>query len=197
MRIVIVEFMTLDGVVQAPGGVDEDTDGGFANGAWSIPFFDNEVVGGLFDGGLAGAEALLYGRRTWQGMSVAWPPRAGDPFADRMNAIQKYVVSDSLSDDEMTWNTTRIPGGEALARIRELKEKDGGDLLVMGSATLARALVEADLVDELRLAIEPVLVGGGKRIFSESGDLRTFELVSVTTSEKGVNACVYRRAAGA
>ena len=93
MRIVIIEFMSLDGVVQAPGGPDEDTDGGFAHGGWTHPFFDPEVVGGAFAGALANAEALLFGRRTWQTMAAAWPDRAGDPFADQMNAIPKYVVS--------------------------------------------------------------------------------------------------------
>ena len=99
MRIVITEFMSLDGVVQAPGGADEDTDGGFAHGGWSQPFFEPEVVGGAFDDALSGAEALLFGRRTWQTMAAAWPDRAGDPFADRLNAIPKYVVSATLSDD--------------------------------------------------------------------------------------------------
>ena len=150
MRIVIIEFMSLDGVVQAPGGPDEDTDGGFAHGGWSQPFFDPEVVGGAFDGALNGAEALLFGRRTWQTMAAAWPDRAGDPFADRMNAIPKHVVSQTLGDDELTWhNTTRIPGDEAVARIRELHEADGGNLLVMGSPTLVRTLIREGLVDEL------------------------------------------------
>ena len=143
MRIVIIEFMSLDGVVQAPGGPDEDTDGGFAHGGWSHPFFDPEVVGGAFADAMTEAEALLFGRRTWQTMAAAWPERAGDPFADQMNAIPKYVVSATLSDDELTWNnTTRIPGDEAVARIRELHETDGGDLLVMGSPTLARTLLQ-------------------------------------------------------
>ncbi|MFC6080111.1 dihydrofolate reductase family protein [Sphaerisporangium aureirubrum] len=192
MRILIVEFMSLDGVVQAPGGKGEDTDGGFAHGGWTHPFFDPEVVGGAFAAAIAGADALLYGRHTWRGMSVAWPTRAGDPFADRMNAISKYVVSDTLRDDEMTWNTTRIPGAEALTRIRELRETEGGDLLVMGSTTLARALVSEGLVDELRLVIMPVLLGGGKRVFTDDGVKRTLELVSTVTSYKGVISCVYR-----
>ena len=91
MRIVIIEFMSIDGVVQAPGGADEDTDGGFAHGGWTQRFFD-EVVGGGFDGALSEAEALLYGRRTWQTMAAAWPGRAGDPFADRMNAIARSLA---------------------------------------------------------------------------------------------------------
>ena len=134
MRIVISEFISLDGVVQAPGGPDEDTDGGFAHGGWSHPFFDPGVMGGAFDDAMTKAEALLFGRRTWQTMAAAWPERAGDPFADQMNAIPKYVVSETLGDDELTWgNTTRIPGGEAVARIRGLHESGGGDLVVMGA----------------------------------------------------------------
>ena len=118
MRIVIIEFISLDGVVQAPGGADEDRDGGFAHGGWSHPFFD-ETVGGGFNDALTKADALLFGRRTWQTMAAAWPERAGDPFADRMNSIPKHVVSGTLGDDELTWNnTTRIPGDEAVARIR-------------------------------------------------------------------------------
>ena len=192
MRIVIIEFMSLDGVVQAPGGPDEDTDGGFAHGGWSHPFFDPEVVGGAFNDALTGAEALLFGRRTWQTMAAAWPERAGDPFADRMNAIPKYVVSTTLSDQELTWDTTRIPGDQAVARIRELHETDGGGLLVMGSPTFARTLLSEGLVDELRLMIEPVLLGGGKTIFPGDGALRTLELASTASSSTGVLVCTYR-----
>lgn len=117
MRIVISEFMTLDGVVQAPGGAEEDTDGGFAHGGWSHPFFDPEVVGGAFADATSKAEALLFGRRTWQTMAAAWPERAGDPFADQMNEIPKHVVSHTLTESDLTWNnTTLIPGADAAAR---------------------------------------------------------------------------------
>lgn len=193
MRIVIIEFMSLDGVVQAPGGPDEDTDGGFANGGWSHPFFDEKVAGGAFEGAMSGAEALLFGRRTWQTMAAAWPERAGDRFADQMNGIPKYVVSRTLGDDELTWNnTTRIPGEDAVAHLRKLRETDGGDLVVMGSPTLARTLLSEGLADELRLIVMPVILGGGKSIFPTDGALRTFELVSTVTSDAGVNVCVYR-----
>ncbi|MFE0626044.1 dihydrofolate reductase family protein [Streptomyces sp. NPDC058864] len=197
MRIVVTEFISLDGVVQAPGGPEEDTDGGFANGGWTHPFFDAEVVGGAFDETVSKADALLYGRRTWAAMAGAWPERAGDPFADRLNALPKYVVSDTLGDSELTWhNTTRIPAAEAVGRIGELREAPGGDIVVMGSPTLVRTLLGEDLVDELRLMVMPVLLGGGKSVFPEDGGLRTFELVSTVTSAKGVNVCTYRRAAG-
>ncbi|MER5934014.1 dihydrofolate reductase family protein [Streptomyces sp. NPDC002054] len=198
MRIVISEFISLDGVVQAPGGPDEDTDGGFAHGGWSHPFFDPEVVGGAFDDALSGAKALLFGRRTWQTMAGAWPERAGDPFADRMNALPKYVVSRTLGDDQLTWeNTTLIPGDEAVARIRQLRASDGGDLLVMGSPSLVRTLLSEGLVDELRLMIMPVLLGGGKSIFPADGGLQALKLVSAVTSPTGVQVCTYRKAAEA
>ena len=198
MRIVIIEFMSLDGVVQAPGGPDEDTDGGFAHGGWSHPFFDNEVVGGAFAGTLGSADALLFGRRTWQTMAAAWPDRAGDPFADQMNGIAKYVVSSTLSDSDLTWdNSTLIPGDGAVAGIRELRDAEGGDLVVMGSPTLARNLLQEGLADELRLIVMPVLLGGGKSIFPEDGGKHTLELVSAVTSDAGVQVCVYKPAGGA
>ncbi|MFD7923131.1 dihydrofolate reductase family protein [Streptomyces sp. NPDC059740] len=196
MRVVISEFMSLDGVVQAPGGPEEDTDGGFAHGGWSHAFFDPEAVGWFVGEAMAGADALLFGRRTWQTMAAAWPDRAGDPFADRMNAVRKYVVSATLSESELTWeNTTLLPGDEAPAHLRRLHAADGGDLLVMGSPTLVRTLLHEGLVDEVRLMLMPVLLGGGKRIFPEDGALRTLELVSATTSATGVQLCVYRPAA--
>ncbi|MFI6119438.1 dihydrofolate reductase family protein [Streptomyces sp. NPDC051064] len=194
MRIVINEFMSLDGVVQAPGGPEEDTDGGFTQGGWTHPYFD-EVVGGAFDAALKDADALLFGRRTWQNMAGAWPERAGDPFADRMNSIPKHVVSSTLGDDKLTWaNTTRVPGDSAVAGIRELRAAEGRDLLVMGSATLARTLLHEGLADELRLLIMPVIVGGGKTIFPTDGALRPLELVSTVISGTGVHVCTYRAA---
>ncbi len=191
MPIVITEFISLDGVVQAPGGPDEDRDGGFAHGGWTHPFFDPEIVGGAFAEALGNAEALLFGRRTWQTMAAAWPERAGDPFADRMNSIPKYVVSATLRDDDLAWdNTTLIPGDEAMSRIRDLRES----LLVMGSPTLVRALLNEGLVDELRLIVMPVILGGGKTIFPDDGALHTLELVSAVTSGTGVRVCSYRAA---
>ncbi|MDH6282577.1 dihydrofolate reductase family protein [Prescottella agglutinans] len=196
MRIVVSEFMSLDGVVQAPGGPEEDTDGGFAHGGWSHPYFDVEVMGAAIGAAAEKTEALLFGRRTWQTMAAAWPERAGDPFADHMNNIRKYVVTDTLADDQLTWsNTTRIPGRDAVAEIRKLRDTEGGDLSVMGSTTLVRALLREGLVDELLLMIEPVLLGGGKTIFPDDGAQRPMELVSSVTTGTGVLVCTYRPAA--
>ncbi|WP_324783984.1 dihydrofolate reductase family protein [Streptomyces sp. H51] len=196
MRVVVSEFISLDGVVQAPGGPQEDTDGGFAHGGWSHPYFDPEVIGGAFTKGLENAEALLYGRRTYLTMAAAWPERAGDPFADRLNALKKYVVSDTLGDDDLTWNNTeRIPGSQAVARIRGLRGAPGGDLAMMGSPTLVRTLIAEGLVDELQLIVMPVLLGGGKSVFPTDGAKRPFELVSSVTGATGVQVCVFRPAA--
>jgi len=196
MRVVVSEFISLDGVVQAPGGPEEDTDGGFAHGGWSHAYFDPEVVGGAFAAGMEKAEALLYGRRTYLTMAGAWPERAGDPFADRLNAMKKYVVSDTLGDSELTWNNTeRIPGGEAVARIGALRAAPGGDLAMMGSPTLVRTLITEGLVDELQLVQMPVILGGGKSIFPADGGKRPFELVSTAKGKTGVLVNVYRPAA--
>lgn len=199
MRIILSDFMSLDGVVQAPGGAEEDTDGGFAHGGWSMPYFDVEAMGGAIDEVMADTEALLYGRRTWQGMAAAWPDRAGDPFADRINEMPKHVASRTLSRQDMTWSgSVLLPADDALGAVRELRERggagSGGGLQVWGSATLAKQLVEADLVDEYRLMVEPILLGGGKRVFADDGRARPLELVSVTTASTGVLICTYRPA---
>jgi dihydrofolate reductase len=195
MRIVVNEFMSLDGVVQAPGGPDEDRDGGFANGGWSAPYFDVEVMGAAINAGMEDADALLFGRRTWTTMAAAWPGRAGDPYADQMNAIKKYVVSRTLTEDDLTWNnTTLIPGDRAAAEVAALRERDGRDVLIWGSASLATALLAEGLVDELNLMIEPILLGGGKRIFPEDGSARPLELVNCVTTGTGVQLCTYRPA---
>ena len=195
MQIIVSEFMSLDGVVQAPGGPEEDTDGGFAHGGWSMPYFDVPTMGPAIDEVMQGTEALLFGRRTWQSMAAAWPGRAGDPFADRMNAIPKYVASRTLAPADLTWSgSTLLPADDALGAVRELRAQDGRGLQVMGSPTLAAQLAEHDLVDEYRLMIEPILLGGGKGVFPGDGRARPLELVSTTTTATGVLICTYRPA---
>jgi dihydrofolate reductase len=195
MRIVISEFISLDGVVQAPGGREEDTDGGFRHGGWSMPFFDPEVMGASIDEAAQRTDALLYGRRTWQVMAGAWPDRAGDPFADWINSAEKHVVSDTLSEADLTWGpTSLIRGADLVPAVTALRERPGGDVNVMGSAQLVRSLLEADLVDELHLMIEPIVLGGGKTIFPADGAARRFELVSAVTTGTGVQICRYQRA---
>src|SRR5689334_10195041 len=148
MKLIVIDFMTLDGVVQAPGGPEEDTDGGFAHGGWSHPYFDVDVMGPLIDDVLTRSDALLFGRRTWQGMAAAWPGRAGDPFADQMNAITKYVASSTLgADDLAAWdNSHLLDPADPVRAIADLRERDGGLLQIWGSPTLSRQLIEHDLV---------------------------------------------------
>ena len=196
MRIIVHEFMSLDGVVQAPGGPEEDGDGGFAHGGWSHPYFDPETMGVEIFAGMETTDALLFGRRTWRGMADAWPGRGGDPYADKMNALPKYVASRTLTDADMEWNSTLLPANGAIDAIRDLRQRDGRDLVTWGSPTLVRDLVANGLVDELHLYIEPVVLGGGKRIFADDGRKLPLELASATTTGTGVQMVVYRPASG-
>ena len=192
MRIVVTDFISLDGVVQAPGGPEEDTEGGFAHGGWSGPYFDPEAMGPVYAEVMSGAEALLFGRRTWQTMAAAWPERAGDPCADRMNAIKKYVVSRTLRQDDLHWtNSTLLPADDPLDTVRRLRAQEGGPILVMGSSNLVQTLIANDLVDEYRLMIEPILLGGGKRLFPDDGRARPLKLISSVTASTGVLVCTY------
>jgi dihydrofolate reductase len=196
VRIVVSEFISLDGVVQAPGGQEEDTDGGFAHGGWSMPFFDPDVMGPAFDDMKDTTDALLYGRRTWQVMAGAWPGRAGDPFADWINAAPKYVASRTLTDADLNWSNSRLlPADDALGAIEGLRAEPGGDINILGSSNLVTQLVAAGMVDEYRLMIEPIILGGGKSIFPTDGEARPLELVSTTTTSTGVHVCTYRPAA--
>ena len=196
MRIILSDFVSLDGVVQAPGGVDEDRDGGFQHGGWSMPLFDPDAMGAAIDEVMGRVDALLFGRRTWEVMAAEWPKRAGDPFADQMNAIPKYVASRTLTADEAArrWtNTTLLGGSDAIEAIRALRRSGGdGGVQVWGSASLARQLVANDLVDEYCLMLEPILLGGGKTIFPSDGKARPLELVSVKPAKTGVLICTYR-----
>jgi dihydrofolate reductase len=193
MQILVTDFMTLDGVVQAPGGPEEDTDGAFAHGGWSMDYFDADVMGPVIFESIQNADALLYGRRTWEGMAAAWPGRAGDPYADRMNSIHTYVASRTLTQDDLTWsNSELLDPGDALGAIRGLREREGGSIQIWGSSSLTRQLVEHDLVDEYLLFIEPLLLGGGKRAFPDDGRARPLELVSAQTAGTGVLVCTYR-----
>jgi dihydrofolate reductase len=194
MRIVLSDFMSLDGVVQSPGGQGEDTEGGFAHGGWSMPYFEPDTMGPAVTETMASTEALLFGRRTWQTMAAAWPDRAGDPFADRMNEIPKYVASRTLTQDDLNWPGSHLlPADDAIGAIGRLRAQSGASLQVMGSASLATQLIEHDLVDEYRLMIEPILLGGGKQVFPSDGQARALELVSVTKTGTGVLICTYRR----
>ncbi len=195
MKTLITEFISLDGVVQAPGGATEDTDGGFAHGGWFLKYFDPEVIGGTFDQLAKQSDALLQGRRTYQNSAAAWPNRSGDDFSDWINKVQKYVVSNTLTEKDITWHpTTIIRGNEFLQKVSELRAQPGGYIYVYGSATMVRSLLAADLVDELLLTVAPTCLGGGKSIFPGDGERKAFELMSTAKASTGALVCRYVRA---
>lgn len=193
MDIVFSHFITLDGVIQAPGGPDEDTDGGFAHGGWSMPYFDMDVMGPEIDAVLEKSTALLFGRRTWSVMASAWPDRAGDPFSDKMNSIKKYVASRTLGQDDLTWeNSHLLDPADAIGAVRRLKDEEEGQLQVMGNSSISNQLVEAGLVDEYNLMVSPLILGGGKGIFPADGVARKLELVDSKVAGTGVLILKYR-----
>jgi dihydrofolate reductase len=193
MRVLVSEFMSLDGVVQAPGGRDEDPSGGFRHGGWSFEFFDPEVMGAVVDEYAQRSEVLLQGRRTYQVSAAAWPQRGGDPFSDWINRAQKYVVSDTLSESDLTWTPAAIiRPAELVEKVSALRQQPGGDIYVYGSLSVVRALLTAGLIDELVLMIEPITLGGGKTLFPGDGEARKFELLSAQTAKTGVQICRYR-----
>lgn len=182
-KLVVSEFVSLDGVMEAPGGDD-----GYVHGAWTMPYWDDEVA--AYKGAeFAAADALLLGRVTYQGFAAAWPQRT-DEGADYINAMAKYVVSSTLETAD--WNNTTILPGDPAVSVADLKAGEGADILVAGSCTLVAALLRAGLVDELRLAIYPVVLGVGKRIFP--ADLRVdFDVAEINTSPSGVILTSYLR----
>ena len=141
----------------------------------------------------AGREVLLQGRRTYQVSAAAWPERSGDPFSDWINRAQKYVVSDTLSESDLTWTpTTIIRGKELVEKVSALRKQPGGDIYIYGSLSVVRALLTEGLVDELVLMIEPITLGGGKTLFPTDGEARKLELISAQTAKTGVQICRYR-----
>ena len=165
-KIIVGEFITLDGVIQAPGGADEDTDDGFVHGGWTHPYWHDDIGAHFFEA-FTQADALLLGRKTWQIHGGAFEPMAaGDPFGDAMNGIQKYVVSATLKS-AAAWRNSTLINGRVVEQVRELKEQPGKDILIDGSSVLLHTLIENDLIDAYKLHVYPLVLGGGKRLFPE------------------------------
>jgi dihydrofolate reductase len=178
-KIIVTEFMTLDGVVQGPSSPDEDRSGGFTRGGWNVPYFD-DVSREWAVGNVVGAGAYLFGRRTYEIFAAHWPtaPAEEQVLAEPFNTKPKYVVSTTLTEP-LQWQRSTVIQAEDVA---ELKAQDGGDLLLLGSTELARTLLDRGLVDELRLMIDPVLVGDGKRLFGgQTAELKLLDSRTTTT----------------
>jgi dihydrofolate reductase len=184
-RIVVTEFISLDGVIEAPGGGED-----YKYGGWTFEI-DRGDEGNQFklDETMSSA-ALLLGRRTYEGFAAAWPERDGE-FADKFNTMPKYVVSSTLHDSQ--WTNSTVLSGDVVDEITKLKEEQDGDIVVHGSARLVQSLIENDLVDELRLMVFPVVLGTGKRLFGETTDKKRLRLSSSTVVGDGVAIQVYTR----
>jgi dihydrofolate reductase len=191
-KIIVLSFVSLDGVMQAPGGPEEDTSDKFIYGGWSFPYFD-AALGSVMAGQMGGDFDLLLGRRTYDLFASFWPHQdpVTNPGAGPLNKATKYVVSHS--DHEFTWENTRLITGDVVAEIAKLQAADGPMLQVHGSSNLIQTLLSHDLVDELWLKTYPLVLGRGKRLFGEGTLPRTFELVESMTTPKGVITASYRR----
>jgi dihydrofolate reductase len=190
-ELIVGEFITLDGVIQAPGGAEEDTEGGFTQGGWTWPYWHDDI-GAHFFNVMSQADALLLGRKTWQIHGGAFEPMVDDPMGDAMNSIPKHVVSTTLKSAS-AWRNSTIISGNVVEAVRRLKEQPGKNILTDGSSELIHTLAENDLVDEYDLHIYPLVLGSGKRLFPE-GKRVDLKLVEVSPLPTGVVFMRYRRA---
>jgi dihydrofolate reductase len=183
-KITVSEFVSLDGVMQAPGGAEEDTDGGFAHGGWTGPYWHDDIGANLLQE-LNQSDTLLLGRKTWQGHAEAFEPApADDPFAGLLNSMQKYVVSTTLKS-AAAWRNSTIISQNVVDEVHKLKEQPGKDIYVDGSSVLVHALAQADLVDEYHLLVFPIVLGSGKRVFPD-GFYTGLKLVETKSFPSGV-----------
>lgn len=165
-KIIVGEFVSLDGVMQAPGGVDEDTEGGFVHGSWTLPYWHDDMGALLFES-ISNSGALLLGRKTWQIHGGAFETMDGDMFADVLNTLPKYVVSTTLPD-ATAWRNSTLISSNVVEEVRALKAQPGKDIYVDGSSVLVHTLAQHDLVDEYHLLVYPVVLGSGKKLFPDN-----------------------------
>jgi dihydrofolate reductase len=188
-KVVVFTNLTLDGVMQAPGRPDEDRRGGFAHGGWAAPYGAMTEAGGVMaDGG-----ALLFGRRTYEDFYSVWPNRKDNPFSAVLDNMQKYVASRTLKEP-LPWKNSTLLQGDAAEAVIKLKRAPGKDLLIFGSGELIQSLMRRNVIDEYILLIHPLLLGSGRRLFSDGGSFLTLRLVSSKTTTKGVVIASYQSA---
>jgi len=186
----VIEFLSLDGVLQSPGAPDEDTEGGFQHGGWQRPYFD-DVLGATAAEGMAATDAYLFGRKTYDKMAAHWPTAPDDdPYARHLNTTPKYVASTTLQRVE--WQNSTLIEGDVADAVAELKEQPGRNIVVLGSGQLVQTLIEHDLVDEYFLAVFPIVLGSGKRLFREADRARRLSLVDSKATSTGGVMLTYR-----
>ena len=190
-KIVVVVSLSLDGVMQAPGRADEDLRGGFEHGGWALPH--RESVGRAMAEGMSQAGPLLFGRRTYEDFFKVWPKRKNNPFTDVLDNAQKYVASTTLTEP-LPWCNSTLRKSDAADAVARLKERQGKDIVVLGSGELVRSLVRHDLVDEYVLPIHPLVLGSGRRLFPNDGAFAALQLVDAKTTTTGVVIATYRQA---
>jgi dihydrofolate reductase len=190
-RIVVMENLSLDGVMQAPGRADEDLRGDFAHGGWALPYKD-EVMGKIMAGGMAHVGPLLFGRRTYEDFYKVWPNRTDNPFTAVLDNAQKYVASTTLTEP-LPWKNSTLLTGDMMDAVARLKKLPGKDLLVMGSGELVRSLIRRNLVDDYVLLIHPLMLGSGRRLFDDDGAFAALRLVDSKTTTTGVMIATYRQ----
>jgi dihydrofolate reductase len=184
-KLVVTEFLTLDGVYQSPGDPDEDRDGGFEFGGWQLPYFDDDL-GAFASHGIAANGGYLFGRRTYEIFAAFWPTQPDtDMFAKTLNGLPKYVASTTLREP-LGWQHADLLKGDIPTAVRKLKQGTGKNVTVLGSGRLVQTLLANDLVDELELMIHPLIVGSGKRLFPDRSALSKFRVVESSTSSTGV-----------
>lgn len=189
-KLVVFNSVSLDGVMQAPGRADEDTRGGFAYGGWAPPYVD-AVMGRVMAEGMAEGGPLLLGRRTYEDFYSYWPHQHGDPISEVMDSTQKYVVSRTLTGP-LPWQNSTLLAGEAVDTVAKLKEQPGKDVTVLGSGELLRSLMPYNLIDRYVLLIHPLLLGSGRRLFSDAGPYATLRLVDSVPTTSGVIIATYQ-----
>lgn len=190
-KLIVNTFITLDGVMQAPGGPEEDPTGGFTYGGWSFNYWD-DMMGQVMGESMAKPSDLLLGRKTYEIFAAYWPYIKDDPVADKLNSARKYVVSRTL--DETSWNNSTLVKGDVAQAVRDLKEQEGPEIQVHGSSNLIQTLLKHDLIDEFRLWIFPVTIGKGKRLFGEGTKPANLRLINSKTSSTGVIIATYESA---
>jgi dihydrofolate reductase len=195
-KVVVNEFLSLDGVAQAPGLPDEDTSGGFAHGGWHMRYMEDEVAQTWVLASIVEAGGFLLGRRTYEIFAAYWPNASDEEqmIAEPLNGKPKHVVSTTLTGP-LAWQNSTLLDGDVAASVAVLKQAEGGDLHVIGSTELVRTLIEHELVDEFRLMIDPIVLGGGKRIFHDDGRLRKLRLVDGQVTDTGAILATYAPAA--